>query len=194
MVKTLDVNSTYEPSKRSFKWLKLKKDYLDTGLGDSLDLVPIGALFGTGKRVGVWGSYLLACWNEDMERYETLCKTATGFSDENLIKFHAFFKDHIIPAPLDDYKVKDTEMDVWFEPCVVWEVKGADIQISPVYTAAIGEIEPNKGIGLRFPRLIKVRPDKKPTEATTSSFIAEMYKSQASVMNKVEIKDDEDFY
>jgi DNA ligase-1 len=67
MIKTLEVNSQYEPSKRSFNWLKLKKDYLDNGLSDTFDLVPIGALFGTGKRKGLYGSYLLACYNEDMD-------------------------------------------------------------------------------------------------------------------------------
>ena len=61
---------------------------------------------------------------------------------------------------------------------MVWEIKGADIQISPVYTCAIGDIDKNKGIGMRFPRLIKVRPDKKPNDATTSTYVT--YKNEVT--------------
>ena len=69
MVKTLNFNSTYEPSKRSFNWLKLKKDYLNTGMSDSVDLAVVGADYGRGLRTGWYGSYLLACYNEEIEAF-----------------------------------------------------------------------------------------------------------------------------
>jgi hypothetical protein len=52
IVKTMD--GPYAPARRSTHWLKLKKDYLE-GVGDTFDVVPVGAWFGKGKRTG-------GCW------------------------------------------------------------------------------------------------------------------------------------
>jgi len=181
MLKTLVDNATYEPSKRSLNWLKLKKDYLE-GLGDSLDVVPIGAYYGRGKRTGAFGAFLLAVYDADSEEYQTVCKAGTGFSDEDLVTHHEFFKSRTLTNAESNYNVSDKLVpDVWLEACQVWEIKAADLSISPVHTAALGVKSDGKGIGLRFPRFLRIRDDKPPEEATGPDQIVEMYEAQASV-------------
>jgi len=162
MVKTLDVNATYDPAKRSFNWLKLKKDYLESAAGDSLDLVVVGADYGVGRRTGTYGAFLLACWNEDLECLQTVCKVGTGFSDENLKLFHEALNPLEIDNAPANLKYKSKNIDTWISPKIVWEIMAADLSLSPTYMAAMGEVEPDKGIALRFPRFIRVRTDKQP--------------------------------
>lgn len=192
MIKTFNKNSEYEPSKRSYHWLKLKKDYMD-GMTDSVDLVPIGAWYGKGKRAGKYSSILLACYNEDSEEFQSVCKTGTGFSDIQFAEFTEQLEKYTIPQAKSYYSVGEAlKPDVWFEPSIVWEVKIADLSISPLHKGAIGMVSQNKGIGLRFPRFIRVREDKNPEQATSAQQIAEMYYAQK--IHHVKEADDDDDY
>eukprot|EP00793_Prasinoderma_coloniale_P005802 PRCOL_00004276-RA len=188
IIKTLHGDDAhYEPSRRSLNWLKLKKDYMDS-MGDSVDLVPIAALKGKGKRAGVYGAYLLACYDEDTETFQSVCKIGTGFSEEQLQQLTDALKPHVIDAPRPYYAVPEKlggagTPDVFFDAAQVWEVKAADLSISPVHLAAKGMVDEDKGIALRFPRFLRVRTDKKPEQATSSVQIADMYRSQAVIQS-----------
>ncbi|CAB1317087.1 unnamed protein product [Coregonus sp. 'balchen'] len=172
----------------------LKKDYLD-GVGDTVDLCVIGAYLGKGKRTGTYGGFLLACYDEDNEEFQSVCKIGTGFKDEDLEQHYKFLTEHILPKPRPYYRVdQSTEPDVWLGAVQVWEVKCADLSLSPIYKAGMGLCDPEKGISLRFPRFLRIRDDKKPEDATSGGQIADLYRKQQVVQNQGDKADLEDYY
>lgn len=187
MVKTL--HDTYQPAKRSLNWLKLKKDYMN-GLSDSLDLVVIGAFYGKGKRTGKYGSFILASYNDSNETFESITKVGTGFSDEFLQESTDTLKETTTEEKPFNV-LCDLKADVWFKPSQVWEVKAADLSISPIHKSGIGLINDSKGIALRFPRFLRIREDKPIDQATNRNQVIDMYNQQSL---RVDDKNDDDFF
>lgn len=80
--------------------------------------------------------------------------------------------------------------DVWFEPQEVWEMAFADITLSPTYTAAIGLVSQDRGLSMRFPRFLKKRDDKSIEEASTSEFLAGLWRKQEAKAPPPPLKED----
>ncbi|KAJ8423224.1 hypothetical protein Cgig2_027650 [Carnegiea gigantea] len=171
VVKTLNADAAYKPD-HNFT--------MHCSLWDSLELVPIAGYYGDGKRKGVYGSFLLACYDSENEEFQAITKTGTGFTDEMLGECSAILKSTLIPKPKPNYRYltsQDTP-DEWFEPSEVWEIIAAGLTISPVYYAGTGIVDSDKGISLRAPCIYRIHPDKCPEGATTSQQVAEMYCNQ----------------
>ncbi|KAI0780041.1 hypothetical protein C8Q74DRAFT_1262700 [Fomes fomentarius] len=174
--------ATYEPDKRTSAWLKLKKDYV-VGLGDSLDLVPVGAWHGNGRKAQWWSPILLAVWDPDEEKLVAVCKCMSGFSDafyKSLRERYPENSDTCSSQPMwqPECDTGGLRPEVYFKPQEVWEIRGADITISPVSVAALGLVSQTRGLSLRFPRFISVRDDKGVENASTPEFLATMYRTQ----------------
>ncbi len=159
-------------------WRKLKKDYLE-GAADTFDVVPVGAWRGSGRKAGWFSPWLVAVRDEGTGEWQTLCRVMSGFEDGWQKEKYEEYSPRILgskPADIDSLE----NPPFWFDPVEVWEVRGADLTRSPVHTAGryAGTGDDGRGIGLRFPRFVRTRPDKDIGEATTAAQVAAMCEDQ----------------
>lgn len=157
MMKKLD--APYKPGSRVGHMIKLKP------VMKELDLVIVGAEWGTGKR-GKWlSSFVLACRDEDTDEFLEVGKVGTGIKEkkEEGLSFGELTK------MLKPLVISEKGKNVKIKPEIVVEVTYEEIQKSPTYSS---------GYALRFPRLSRLRDDRSPRECSTLDMVKKFYKEQ----------------
>ena len=176
MLKTLD--APYRAGARGSNWLKLKREYRNE-LGDSLDLIVIGAYFGRGRRTGLYGTLLLGTYNLDKDNFPSVCKVGTGFTDESLDQLYQILSNKIT-LKKNSRVVSEMEADVWFEPELVLEIVASEITLSPIHKTGLNLIRKGSGFALRFPKFTgKIRYEKAVEDASTDEEVLTLYKGQS---------------
>jgi len=184
MLKQLD--SPYRAGARASNWLKLKREYRNE-LGDSLDLVVVGAFYGRGRRTGRYGALLLSAYDDKTDEFPSICKVGTGFTDESLDQFYQILSDKIT-VKKDPRIQSGLEADVWFEPETVIEIVASEITLSPIHKVAMDKIRKGSGLALRFPKFTgKIRFEKTSENATNIDEIVTLYNSQKRVVQDEKI-------
>jgi ATP-dependent DNA ligase I len=150
MIKDLD--SVYTPGRRGKSWLKMKRELA------TLDVVVTAVEYGHGKRIGVLSDYTFAVW--DGERLANIGKAYSGLTDPEIAEMTKWFLEHT---------VADHGMRLEVEPKIVLEVAFNNMMRSGRH---------NSGYALRFPRIVRLRPDKLPEEADTLATVQEIYERQ----------------
>ena len=149
-----DLASPYSPGKRGKSWLKMKRELA------TLDVVVTAVEFGHGKRVGVLSDYTFAVWDTNKDRLVNIGKAYSGLTDVEIAEMTKWFLEHTI----EDQGFRRT-----VEPKIVLEVAFNNMMESDRYES---------GYTLRFPRIVRLRPDKSAEEADTIQRAREIYERQ----------------
>lgn len=96
------ITSFYEAGTRSHCWLKVKRDYV-AGYSDTIDVVPIGAWWGSGRKAqkSFLSPVLLAVYDDEEDVYRSICR-CMSFTDamyESIREF--YFHGVLYPSCLD---------------------------------------------------------------------------------------------
>lgn len=147
-----DRNSPYTPGRRGKSWLKLKKELA------TLDVVVTAVEYGHGKRIGVLSDYTFAVWDGD--RLVNIGKAYSGLTDVEIAEMTTWFLKHT---------VDDQGMRLIVDPQVVLEVAFNNMMRSTRHES---------GYALRFPRILRIRNDKRPEDADTIETAARIFERQ----------------
>ena len=147
-----DPESPYTPGRRGKSWLKLKRELA------TLDVVVTAVEYGHGRRIGVLSDYTFAV--RDGDRLVKIGKAYSGLTDAEILEMTKWFFDHTI---------EDRGFRRIVEPRIVLEVAFNNIMKSDRHAS---------GYALRFPRIVRLRPDKSPHEADTLERAKEIYERQ----------------
>lgn len=143
-------DSLYQAGKRGRAWRKWKKALA------TLDVVVTAVEQGNGKRAGMLSDYTFAV--RDGERFVNIGKAYSGLTDEEIRRLGTRFRK-ITVARYGPVRAVSPE--------VVLEVAFDTIQKSARHKS---------GFALRFPRIVRIREDKKPEEADTVERVEEIWR------------------
>jgi len=149
-----DAESPYTPGRRGKSWLKLKRELA------TLDVVVTAVEYGHGRRIGVLSDYTFAV--RDGDRLLNIGKAYSGLTDVEIAEMTKWFLDHTI----EDQGFRRT-----VEPKIVLEVAFNNVMKSDRHSS---------GYALRFPRIVRLRPDKLPEEADTMVRVREIWEKQSN--------------
>ncbi|MCL5290934.1 MAG: ATP-dependent DNA ligase [Actinobacteria bacterium] len=177
VAKSTGSESIYRAGARGWLWIKYKREYRSE-MTDTADLVVVGGYYGRGRRAGVYGSLLMACYDDKTDTFKSVTKLGAGLTDKDLAELPGRLSPYVLEhvSPRVDAKERP---DVWFEPSLVLEIIGAEITLSPIHTCGYNRFREGSGLAIRFPRFTgRYREDKAPEDATTEEEIIEMYESR----------------
>ena len=177
-------SAPYRAGSRGGNWLKLKREYRNE-LGDSLDLIVIGAYFGRGRRTGLYGTLLLGTYNPEQDNFPSICKVGTGFTDESLDQLYQILSNNVT-LKKNSRIISKMEADVWLEPELVLEIVASEITLSPIHKTGLDLIRKNSGFALRFPKFTgKIRYEKAVEDASTVEEVLTLYKRQSKINQEI---------
>jgi len=115
--------------------------------------------YGHGKRVGVLSDYTFGVWDGD--RLVNIGKAYSGLTDAEIAGMTRWFLEHT----LEDQGFRRT-----VEPKIVLEVAFNNMMQSDRHES---------GYALRFPRIVRLRPDKSAEDADSIETVRKIYSAQS---------------